>query len=183
MAIDLKELFGDISHLNKKAVMSLLQAIKEKHTADFDYLKFRKSILNLQELDMDEQTSIKSAYATASTIGLSKSALSKSAKTYLRSLQSEKEKFAETLQRQVGQKVESHIAEAKKMEKAAADHEAKIAQLQKEIELMRQKQEQSKAKAVEAQKKIEKTRDQFVEAYDYIYATIEQDIEKYEDIL
>lgn len=183
MAIDLKELFGDISQLNKKAVLTLLQAIKEKHTSDFDYLKFRKSIQNLQDMDMDEVTSIKSAYATAVTIGLSKKALSKSASTYLASLKKERSKFAETLQRQIEQKVDTHKAQITKMDEAMTSHEQKIAQLQKEMELMQQKKEQASIKAEEAQKKIELTRDQFVEAYDYIYNTIEADMEKYEEIL
>jgi|GEM_PF-6606301 len=57
MQIDLKELFGDIDHLDKKILLSLLTALKENHGKEFDYIKFKKSVLSLQEMDIDEITS------------------------------------------------------------------------------------------------------------------------------
>lgn len=183
MQIDLKELFGDIDHLDKKILQSLLTALKENHGKDFDYIKFKKSVLSLQDMDIDEITSVKSAYATASTMGVNKDKLVKSGKQYLNVLIKEKEKFADTLKRQMAAKVDGKLEEAKVIKKTIADHQKKIDQMQKEIALFTKKLEGVDQKAADAKAKIQETRDKFVEAYDQVYGSVEEDIEKWANIL
>lgn len=183
MQIDLKELFGDIDHLDKKILLSLLTALKENHGKEFDYIKFKKSVLSLQEMDIDEITSVKSAYATASTMGVNKENLVTSGKQYLTVLVKEKEKFADTLKRQMAAKVDGKLDEAKTIKKTIADHEKKIEQMKKEIALFSKKLEGVDQRAADAKAKIKDTRDKFVEAYDQIYGSVEEDIEKWGNIL
>ena len=183
MQIDIRELFGDISQLDKKILQSLFEAIKDNHSKDFDYLKFKKSILNLQEMDIDESTSIKSAYSTATTMGLNKTGLIKSAKKYQSVLVKEKEVFAETLQRQMQSKVQSKIEEKEEVIKAIATHKRKIEQLTKEVQVFEKKLENVDHKVVAAKAKIATTRDKFVAAYDQIYGTVAADAEKWDNIL
>ena len=183
MQIDLKELFGDIDHLDKKILLSLLAAIKENHGKEFDYIKFKKSILSLQEMNIDEITSVKSAYVTASTMGVNKEDLVKSGNQYLTVLVKEKEKFADTLKRQMAAKVDGKLDEAKTIKKTIADHEKRIEQMKKEIALFSKKLEGVDQKAADAKAKIKNTRDKFIEAYDQIYGSVEEDIEKWGNIL
>lgn len=179
MTINLKELFGDISELDKKVIQTLLEAIAENHSQDFDYIKFKKSVINLMDMDIAEETSIKSAYATASTMGLDKKHLINSAKKYMSVLVKEKEKFADTLKRQIKTKVDSKLQEKKDLQKGIESHQKKIEQLQKEIDIYQQRLEGIEDKAAQAKAKIEKTRDNFVAVYDHIHGTISDDIDKW----
>ncbi|HHH52555.1 MAG TPA: hypothetical protein ENK91_02770, partial [Bacteroidetes bacterium] len=64
MKIDLKKLFGLESGYDEKSINALLNAINKNHLKDFDYLKFKASVQNLLDMNMDEKTGIKSTFAT-----------------------------------------------------------------------------------------------------------------------
>ena len=73
MTINLKDLFAVTSEMNEKVLLKLLTAIKDGQQKDFDYLKFKQSYKSLCQMGMDESTAAKSAFLTASTMGLTKS--------------------------------------------------------------------------------------------------------------
>ena len=133
MAIDLTKLFEPSELSDKKLRGTLLKALKENFLKDFDYLKFRQSVSQLKEMDLDEKTSFKSAFATASTMGLTKSKLNKTAQHYLNVLDKEKRSFAEALNNQVASKVDAKKIKTDEYQKAIKTAEEKIKQLQTEI--------------------------------------------------
>lgn len=177
MQINLKDLFGELAQHDKKILQSLLEAIAENHTPEFGYIQFKKSVQNLQNMDIEELTSIKSAFSTASTMGITKQQLVSSAKKYLTVLLKEKEKFADTLQRQMKIKVEDKIQEGEDIKKTIASHQKKIEQLNKEMALYKQKLEGIDGKVDEEKVKIQKTRDKFVAAFDQLFNEISEDID------
>ena len=90
MAIDLKNLFSVGEDVDSKSLNALLKALKNNSSAQFDFLKFRHSVLTMKNMDMNEEMAFKSAFATASTIGINKTNLLKSAKSYLLLLENRK---------------------------------------------------------------------------------------------
>ena len=78
----LKEIFGSDLGLDSKSVDFLTKALAKNNLDGFDYLEFIQSLKALADLGMDEGTSIKSAFATASTVGLTKAKLVQTGKHY-----------------------------------------------------------------------------------------------------
>lgn len=183
MTIDLKKMFGDLTDLDTKSANALLKALKGAFTDDFGYLRFKQSVNSMQEMGLDQSTAIKSAFATASTMGLTKDGLVKSAKKYKLVLKQEREKFAEALKGQLSKKVDGERKEAEALQKKIVQMQRKIEQMQKEIALYQKKIDNVEGKVDAAKSKIVKTKDNFVAAYDKIAAVIEEDIAELESIL
>ena len=68
----LVEIFGSHGDIDSKSVDFLAKALDKNNIPGFDYLEFKQSLTALKKMGMDAETSIKSAYATASTVGLTK---------------------------------------------------------------------------------------------------------------
>ncbi|MBT8191680.1 MAG: hypothetical protein HKN67_02740 [Saprospiraceae bacterium] len=178
MTIDLKELFIDNEALDQKSVMALLKAIKNNHDEKtFDYIKFRQSVSALLKLGMDEVTSYKSAFATASTMGLTVDSLVKSAKKYTYVLQNEKDSFAQAFQNQVDKKIEGRKNEVEKLEKKIQDHKNKIKELEREIAIFQNRIDTVDQDVEAANNKINEASSNFMEVYKTLHESIEKDID------
>lgn len=86
---------SDLSRIEPDKIIEqkLRESIESKNLEGFDYLEFRKSIMTLQALPMDEATKFQSTYATASTLGLTKAKLLESLDYYKKVLAEESVKF------------------------------------------------------------------------------------------
>ena len=82
----------------------------------FDYLKFKQSVEQLAGLKLDVPTSLKSAFVTASTMGVTKDSLLQSARHYLTILGDEKKQFDQALNNQVQQRIDSKKAELQQLQ-------------------------------------------------------------------
>lgn len=176
MKIDLNKIFETDSDLDKKFVDALIKAVKSNAIKDFDYLKFMHSVKKMQDLNMDEDTSFKSAFATAQTIGLTKEKLLKTALLYQNVLNKEREHFADALKNQRMEKVAGKLSEVEKLKKVIAEYEVKMAQMKKEIAAY-QKKIQGADNAIEKEKaKIETIKNNFVKSYDHFAKVLDRDI-------
>lgn len=183
MTINLKELFGTDESMNDKVIMKLLTAIKDGQIKEFDYLKFKQSYKALCQLGMDEGTASKSAFLTASTMGLTKEKLLFTVQHYKNILNKEKEQFAVALKNQIASNIDAKALEINKFKEKIEDNQRKIQQmiaekevLEAEIVKLNQLMESSKTK-------IEETRDQFKLTFDKLYQEIEEDGRLYDQIL
>lgn len=183
MTIDLKKLFSSDHEIDNKTFNALLRALKEKHQEGFDYLRFKQSVKSMMEMGMDEDTSYKSAYTTASTMGLTKSKLTNSVRFYKTILEKERESFADAMKNQLKQKVESKKLEAEKLSKKIEDYKKKIAKMQEEMLLYQQKIDSVDSEMSSARSKIEKTRDKFEATYHSIREILDEDSSKIDAIL
>jgi chromosome segregation ATPase len=182
-SIDLKKIFKSEGEVDQKIYLALIKAIKDRHQEGFDYLRFKQSVNHLQEMDLDEETSIKSAYITASTMGLTKSKLTNSIRHYLTILGKEKESFAEALQNQFSSKVEGKKIEADKLEKKIEEYKKKIVKMQEEMSLYQSKIDSVDEEMKIAKSKIEKTRDNFEITYESLIEMIQTDLSKIDSLL
>lgn len=175
MKIDLKELFGKEEGLNDEMMHVIIKAIKSNYQSDIDYLKFKQSVIKLQEMDMDEPTSIKSAFMTLSTMGVTKHRILESIRHYSNVVNKEKEKFAIALKNQITNNIEKPKLEAEKFDEMIDKKKAQIVKLQEEIELIEARKLTIGDELQAAETKINSTRDQFRAVYEFYAKTLDND--------
>ena len=176
MTVDLKKLFASEDITNTKMQTALIAAIGKSASDEFDYLKFKVSVKKMLEMGMDKETALKSAFATASVMGVTKVKLVNSAKKYKGTLDKEREQFAIALKNKIAKNVDGKKVEAERLKKEIISHKEKIAKLLREIELFEEKIAQVDDVVTDAKEKIESTRNDFKSTFDAIYSQIEEDI-------
>ena len=177
MTIDIRTLFEGLEKLDKKFVDAFVRALKNNHIKEFDYIKFKKSVKTLVDMDMDMTTAFKSAFATAATLGITKDKLIKTANHYKNVLAKEKSEFAEALKNQQKQKVGGKREEAIKMKQKIEEYKSKITQMQNEMDLYQKKIDSTDNEIEKAEEKLTQTRDNFVTALEVFTSQIDKDLE------
>ncbi len=183
MKIDLLELFAIDQSLDEKSVNALVKAINTAHLKDFDYIKFKASVKNLEEIQPDETIRYKTTFMTAQTLGVSKKFLIDTAIHYQNVIRKEKEKFSIALQHKMAEAIEEKKKEAQKIDEGIVLLRQKIEQLQKDILTMEARSGSIDKEIEEAREKIKSTRDHFEKAITHFENTISSDMDKMENIL
>ncbi len=172
-----------ISHLlglggstDQKSVDFLENALVKQSQPGFDYLKFKQSIGQLAGLNLDTTTSLKSAFATASTMGVTKDTLLQSARHYLTILGDEKKQFDQALNNQVQQRIASRKEELQKLQQQIEDHKRQIIKLEKQIVEFQEKISRSDEEVSEAKASIDMTKSKFENTYQQFVSAIERDM-------
>lgn len=183
MAIDLKNLFSVDEDVDSKSLNALLKALKNNASAQFDFLKFRHSVLTMKEMNMDEEMAYKSAFTTASTIGVNKTSLLKSAKSYIAVLDKEKRQFNEALKKQLSDRVKTRQSDISKIETRLVSNKKKIQELLKENEVLEQKLNSLKSEIDGNHEKLTQTSQKFEHAWESLSKSIKEDVERIQDYL
>ena len=173
----MKTIFGKDHGLDQKSVDFLTKALEKSNLPGFDYIEFKQSLDALSQLNMEEETAFKSAFATASTVGLTKSKLLETAAHYKKVLANEKSQFDTALQKQIEQKVAGKELEVKKLKDQIIKHQEKITQLQEQIVKFQNTIDGADAQIEAAREKIESTREGFEHTHQSILNQIDKDIE------
>lgn len=161
---------------DQKSVDFLENALSKQMQTGFDYLKFKQSLEQLASLQLDGPTSLKSAFVTASTMGVTKDSLMQSARHYLTVLGEEKKQFDQALNNQVQQRIDSKKDELQKLQQQIEEHRRQISKLEKQIVEFQDKIARSDEEVVEAKASIEQTKSKFENTYQQFVSAIEQDI-------
>lgn len=159
-----------------KFINILLGAIEKQNMEGFDYLEFKQSLQNLNDLSMDESTKYNSAMAMAKTMGVSVKTIEDSAKHYLQILKAEEEKFKQALVGQKNKIDEDRTNGIENIKKSVALKEQQIQKLQEEIEASKKHLKNKETEIKEATQKIQSTNDQFSHAYSIIVQQIIDDV-------
>lgn len=183
MTIDLKDLFSPETGLNEEMFLAIVKAIKDHNQSDIDYLKFKQSVLNLQKMEMDEPTSIQSAFASLSPMGVTKKRLIDSISHYIHVVNREKEKFAEALKNQIAQQIDKPRLESEKFDDMIEEKQERIKKLEQEIKLIEQRKETIGEELAQAEEKINGTRDQFRTVYEHFSKILSNDSTLIEQVI
>lgn len=183
MQKDLKSLFGNTTGLDEKSVDFLTAALGKNNLPGFDYLEFKQSLGALASLNMDEATSFKSAFATASTVGLTKDKLLQTAEHYKSILAKEKTQFDAALEKQTLQRVEAKKAEVEALRKKIVEFQEQIKQLEAKIAQAEATINGADESIRAAAEKIESTRESFEFTYQSLMNQIAMDIENIQKYL
>lgn len=178
MQKNLKNIFGSHHGLDEKSIDFLVSALDKNNLPGFDYIEFKQSLTALNEqMDLDESTAFKSAFATASVLGLTKEKLLKTAEHYRTILNTEKQQFDAALQKQVEQRVVSKQQEVAKLHKQIEEYRKAIADLEKKIISANEIIAKADDEIADHKERIEGTRDAFERTLQSILNQIQLDIE------
>lgn len=161
---------------DQKSIDFLESAMTKKSQQGFDYLKFKQSVEQLNSLNLDAAIALKSAYSTASTMGVTKDSLLQSARHYLTVLGDEKKQFDQALTNQVQQRIDSKKEELAKLQQQIEDSKRQIAKLEKQITEFQERIAKSDDEVADAKAHIEQTKMKFETTYQQFVSAIEQDI-------
>ncbi len=173
----MKTIFGKDHGLDQKSVDFLTKALDRSNLPGFDYIEFKQSLDALSKLNLEEETAFKSAFATASTVGLTKTKLLQTAGHYKNVLANEKTQFDSALHKQIEQKVAGKEGEVNKLKDQIVKHQEKIKQLQDQIAKFQKTIDGADAQIDAARIKIESTRHGFEHTHQSILNQIDVDIE------
>lgn len=173
----MKNFFGENLGLDEKSVEFIAKALEKANLPGFDYLEFRMAVDNLKKINLDEITAIKSAFATMSTMGLTKEKVIETATHYRTVLIKEREQFDVASQKQQDLKIGQNLQQVGELQKKIADNEAKIKQLQEEVELSRTKIRELDYERDNAAAKIDEAKTKYLFTHQSILNLMEKDIE------
>jgi chromosome segregation ATPase len=155
----------------------------QKSSAGFDYLKFKQSVNALLKMNMDENMAIKSSFMTASTVGLSKEKLQKTADESIEVLMTEKNQFTKALEKQVKERIDLRQSESQQYQEKIQKHKQQIEQLQKEIAQFEERILSTTKEIDEAKERILQSRNRFEAVYEFLVAEIEKDKIKFDALI
>lgn len=161
-----------------KFVDVLLKAIEKNNLDGFDYLEYKQSLQSLQNMEMDEGTRYKSAFAMAKTMGATPKNLMSSANHYLKVLQEEEKKFREALANQRTKQIKGRVQKINSIETSLKQKKAQIDRLNKEIKDSEQELKTIKDQINKSAAKVESTNERFHLAYNLVTGQIKEDVSK-----
>lgn len=178
MSATIKKALNINDKLDKKSADFLSKAIASNATEGFDYIKYRQALKAMEAMGLEESVAFKSAFATASTMGLTKSGLATSAKRYLSVLMDEKGKFDEALANRIKDKIASKREQVVKLEQRIEEMKKKIAELQSRINDNQGKIDVADEALEKEKAKINTTQQNFETTYNAFMKIIQEDIER-----
>lgn len=160
---------------DQRIMSALLKALEENNMDGFDFLEFKNSLKALSQMPLDEATKFRSAFATASTMGVTVAKLLDSVDYYKKVLMAEKDKFNKTLQDQMNDNVTAKEKQADTLTDTIKKKSDTIAQLTREINAHQADLLKTKSSIAEAKVKIDTTKDNFQSTYNSLIKQINDD--------
>lgn len=156
----------------------LLQAIEDNNQSGFDYLEYRRSLKSLAALPMDETVKFQSAYATASTMGVTLEKLLASIDFYRKVLHNEEDNFKKASKEQFSINVEGKLKEKENINSVINEKSLKIQKLTEEIRKHQSEMEELTKVIQAGEVKIKETTENFERALQLLLSQMDQDAEK-----
>lgn len=163
---------------DEKIIDTLFKAIENSNLNGFDYLEFKQSVKGLEKIVLDEATRFKSAFATASTMGVTMNKLVETAEYYAKILDKEREEFVKAASNQSNNLIEKRKQELDLMLKGMGEKKKMIEQLQEELKVSEEKIKTIQKGIDKATIKIENTKKNFEVSFSYLRNQIVADIDK-----
>ncbi len=163
---------------DERSLEILVGVLEKNNLPGFDYLEFRRAILALQAMSLDEQTAYRGAFATAAAAGLSKEKILESAQYYHHLLDREREVFEAALSHRREREVAARIREIARLEDQIERHRAEIARLQDELGHYLNEVERLEAERQQEEHKLDRAQLAFDQTRQAIMRHIEEDVER-----
>lgn len=183
MQQNLKEIFGNTHGLDEKSIESLTIALEKNNLPGFDYLEFKVSLGRLAQMGMPEETAYKSAYATASTVGLTKEKLISTALHYKKVLTDEKAQFDQALENQLQRRVNNKRQEVEKLKAQIQAWKEQISNLEQQILKSQSTIDDADNQIQLEMRKIQATQENFEHTHQSVMNQIELDLQNIQRLL
>ncbi len=175
MQKDLRDLFLK-DGLDSKSIEFLTKALEKSNLKGFDYIEFKQSLAALANLNMDTATAMRSAFATASTVGLTKDKLLQTAEHYQQILNKEKLQFDAAMQKQIEQRVAGKQQEVEKLRQQIIQYKDQIKKLEDQINRSQATIDSADQHIEQAKSKIVQTKEKFETTFASVVSQINDDI-------
>lgn len=162
--------------VDNKFLNILFHALEKNNLEGLDYLEFKNSLKALSNMPMNEETRYKSAFAMASSMGVTPRKLIETAKFYIGILQDEEKKFQQAVAQQNQSKVGTQRNALTKIESSIQQKKEQIQRLSKEIEQQEKKATVIRKEIEQATVKVTTTKNNFIASYNAVRGQIEKDI-------
>lgn len=172
----LNALFAQATGTDDKSLSFLMKALSENDLSGFDYIQFKQALQNLSKMNMDVEMAFKSAFATASTMGLTKEKLVETAGYYRNIIAKEQDAFAKALQNQLATKVDAKKESVKKLKYQIDKNKEQIKKLQDEIASYLDEVEKTEASIVDEDAKIAQAKEKFDKTHQSVLKVIDTDV-------
>lgn len=176
MQKSLEVVFGKTG-MDERSLKFLLGAIRKNDHNGFDYLEFKESLHNLERLNLDKEVAVSHAYATATTIGVTKERLLESAKHYKSLIAKERKRFDQAFENQVNAKIEHKKKEIEQLKSQLIKYESELASLTQKIDQTKTTISSANKIIESEQDKINATKFSFDNTYYNLFEDIDKDIE------
>lgn len=161
----------------------LFGALESSNQQGFDYMEFKDFLKSLANVPMDDSTRVKSAFATAQTMGATKENILTSAHQYLKILANEQTKFQEALVGQKERNLTGKQNEIKQLEQTIKNKEAEIEKLKADLQAHRQQIGDLEKEINVASDKLAQTANDFEATYQALVGQIQGDVRNIESHL
>lgn len=178
-----KHIFNSVEGVDDKSYSFLLKALEKNGLDGFDYLKFKTSLNAMKDMNLDDDTAIKSAFATAGTMGLTKQTLVKTAKHYKSVLSKEREDFEAALEAQINDRINARKEESEKLKGIISQCQEQIKKLEEKIKECQTRIDKTDQDIKDAESRIMGSRDKFVSTYKSLVEEIDADLVKFDKTL
>lgn len=179
----IKKLFDPSDQLDPKSVEFLTNALASSTQQGFDYLKFKSSVQASKDLGLSDDMAIKTAFATASSIGLTKDKLIHSIELYSKVLSQEKQQFEAAMKNQMEKRVAARMDETEYLKSKILEYKDKIKELESNIASYESKVNSADSEIEQEKSKINSTQQRFVDAHHGFAETIAADLKLFKEIL
>lgn len=183
MLNELKDIFGNGEGVDDKSMDFLIGALEKSNLKGFDYLEYKLSLGRLFKIGMDKEVAFKSAFATATTVGLSKEKLVSSAQHYKEVLAREKQQFDVALKNQMERRVKSKKTEVEKLKVQIQTWKDQISKLQNQIAASQATIDSADQHIQNEMSKIESTKVNYEKTLENILGKIDDDLSNIQELI
>ncbi|MEZ4827565.1 MAG: hypothetical protein R3C61_14975 [Bacteroidia bacterium] len=169
--------------INQEYADALLKAMQQANLAGLDYLEFKESLEALSKITADEETRYKSAYAVVSAMGTNVYKLIETARHYIDVLNKAKEKFNQTVLKQMQDKLVNKKKEVESLEKSIQNKKAQIQKLNQEIDDTQRKMIVEMSNVEKFTETVALAELEFTNTFEMIRGKIDQDIKNMREYL
>lgn len=162
-------------NIDNSILDKLIQALEDNNQSGFDYLEFRKALLTLSSMQMDEATKFQSTFATAATMGVTLEKLIESINFYIKVLNNEEDKFKKAIKEQTTLNIDDKLKERDRINNIIKEKSNQIKKLTEEIRMHQSETEKIVSTIEQAEKKIKETSLNFETSLNVIKKELEQD--------
>lgn len=163
--------------LDERSLEFLAAAIEKNNLPGFDYYEFKRAVASLREMQLDEAIAHKGAFATASTVGVTKDKLIETAGYYRDVVSKEKSQFDQALTSQTASRVTARQEDIKRLRDQIERHKTEINRLQDEIGGYLNQIEQDETAVKTEGERLERTKAAFEKTHLSVVTQMDRDIE------
>ncbi len=183
MESDLLKAFGQETALDEKSLSFLVSAMRQHQREGFEYLSFKAALSRLVASGITQDVAVRTAFITASTVGLSKEKLLETARHYRTILEGEEDRFQAALRQQLDTRIAAKRRQLDERNAELAAWRAEMAKLEEKIGKAEAEVAETAAHIEQEMDKIRQTREQFLHTLESVCRQIEADLSRFGEIL